>query len=770
MLGRWIAITPFMMIFLLVGAGSASAATNIDNCSVLSTAGETYVLTQDIINSPNTTCISFTADNATLDCAGRRVDGVYSSSSYGIRSDNRNNVTIKNCNASDWWFGVYIYNTGNSLVYNTTSVSNNRGVYIMMGSGNNVSNCTLKNNHRNGVEIVSSSYSNVVELSDISYNDYNGIYVDLGAYNNFTQLNMYYNNVTGINFSSTNNNTIFNCTVYSNVKYGMSFYSSNENIIQNTTFRLNNLSGVYLYQSSARNRFYGVNSSLNDYHGFYVYSSSSNSFYDTSANKNDRNGMYLESSSNNSVYNCNLNGNLIYGAIFQLSDNNNFTGCKAVENDQGIRVYDANNNYFTDFNATNSTTNDVYATSTSQTNNYLSNVSFADASVYVGSSAIIWIRWHLDVGVLNETGGTAIENANVTILNSFGSILFNGLTNSSGQLARRTLTEYNQTSSGKNYYSNYTINTTRPGFVSNSTSVNLTVNVYLALYLEEIGAPRVEMKTYDLGLSEKESFKPGRIVRIRAFVNTSLGRSYLSNATVIITNNLGSTMVDNALMINVSEIENGYVYEYNYTIPSNADGLWPINITAADAYDIKGYAWKKIAIYALTIQVKLVLNSTSDAIYVPYPALGEITFSQLTTGKYYTPEHYYIASYSGDALKAVVSSSSNPLSIITEKGSNIFSIGTEQRFANSMVFVVFSKGSWTTVNNRLGLIEKGEFLTYPEPSFGFGLGTKSRLKTVLQYQNINLNRTLGVGRGYNTLSIENLGRSGGTSNIRVQRV
>ena len=677
MLGRWIAIMPLMMIFLLVGAGSASAATNINNCSVLNTAGETYVLTQDIINSPNTTCITAQANNLILDCGGHRIDGTDSAGSRGIYSNSYNNLTIRNCNITDW---------GN-------------GIYLTFSSYNTIYNDSIDSDQTNGI-YTSSSNSNLIDRVNVSSSQNHGLYITGSSNNNITDSEFNYDVSYGIFMDS----------------------SSNNNIVNNSVFRGNEL-----------------------------------------------NGMGVQYSSGNMIINTRILSNSINGILIHYSSNNNVTNCSLYSNgNQGVRVTYSSDNWIKDSVIESSGNEEIYTNHDSASANYFVNCTFNKSDVSVNGQATIWVKWYLSL-VVSDLDSQPVASASLNVTDANGALRFSNTTNSSGYIPMQTLDEYNQTASGKTYFTPYAVNAKKSGYLPNSTNLNLTASINFIVYLEEIKPPTVQLKTYDIGLSEKETFKPGRVVRIRAFVNTSLGRDYLSNATVLMIDNLGSTMVNNALMTNVSAIDNGYVYEYNYTTPSSADGLWQINVTAANIYDMKGYDWKKIAITTLTIQVKLVLNSTSDVVYIPSSGLGERAFSELSTNKYYTPEHYYIASYSGDALKAVVSSSLNPLSLITEKGSSIFSIGTEQRFANSMVFIVFSRGSWITVNNRLDPIERGEFLTYSEPSFGFGLGTTAKLKILLQYQNIDLNKTGKIGKGYNMLVIENTGKLGGKSSLEIGR-
>ena len=77
--------------------------TCVSDCTVLDIAGTTYYLAANIINSTNTTCFNILANNIVLDCQNYLVDGVYDD---GVEANpitiNGNNVTIRNCNMSDW--------------------------------------------------------------------------------------------------------------------------------------------------------------------------------------------------------------------------------------------------------------------------------------------------------------------------------------------------------------------------------------------------------------------------------------------------------------------------------------------------------------------------------------------------------------------------------------------------------------------------------------------------------------------------------------------
>ncbi len=596
----------------------------ITACRLLNETGWTYNLTQDITDSASTACMNVTADNVTLDCGGRRIDGTYTLNTYGVYMKDRKNVTVRNCTITDWWFGVFMNTSLRSNISASNLTGDNTGLRIL-NSWNNTLNDNFVNSIGTGVYLSNSS------------------------------------------FNSISRNTIKNSDA------GISFYLSSMN--------------------------------------------------------NTLSGNNLESFANYALY-----------------------------------IYQSPDNFFRDSNITSTSTNIYHFASG---NTVFLNVSLDRTKITVDAGAV-YINWYLDVRVVGESG-PALDQANVTVKNSGNTTLFSGTTNASGYIIRQNVTEFHQNFTGQFYYNNHTINASKFAYVSGQASVNVTSNRLVTITLIE-SVPYVQVKTYTLGLTETDTIKPGRIVRIRAIVNYIMGRDYLANATILIRDNQGSTVVDGALMPNVSVITNGYTYEYNYTIANGSAGVWSINVTAADTLGKKGYGSKKIAILPITLRIRLVLNSTSDSIYVP----GEVEtpFSGLTTSDYASPDHQYIASYSGGpsgSLEALVFSQLNPISVFTEKNADTYAIGTRQRFSGSMVLLVFSKGDWKAVNNRIGSVESGEFFASSEPSFGFGLGKAYPLKVVLSYSNLNITRDLALWKGYNRLAVENEGAQGGKVSISVTR-
>jgi hypothetical protein len=120
---------------------NAKAVTYISGCSDLDIEGETYYLTQDIINSSSSMCITI-GNNITLDCQGHIIDGVNATNSYGIIINTQYGYDIiKNCILTDWTYGIFISSHSDyNILTNITSTSNTYGLYIYYGGVNTIVN------------------------------------------------------------------------------------------------------------------------------------------------------------------------------------------------------------------------------------------------------------------------------------------------------------------------------------------------------------------------------------------------------------------------------------------------------------------------------------------------------------------------------------------------------------------------------------------------------------------------------------------------------
>ena len=177
---------------------SSFALTSLSNCAVLSTPGETYVLTQDIVNSTNTTCFNITANNIVLDCQGHLVDGDGTNGVDGIRilraMPENVNITIKNCSFQDWF---------------------NAGIYTLRADNVTIENCTFMRNQDEGIEIEDSWYYLIKDVEFRNGGD-DGIFVygknfaRIAAYITIENVRSYNNSGEAIQIWDTYNSTIKN--------------------------------------------------------------------------------------------------------------------------------------------------------------------------------------------------------------------------------------------------------------------------------------------------------------------------------------------------------------------------------------------------------------------------------------------------------------------------------------------------------------------------------------------------------------------------------
>jgi len=118
-------------------------------CRTLSSSGS-----YKVINALSTTgtCITITSSDVTLDCQGFNIDGDDSGTDYGINVSGTSgseftNITINNCNITDFERGIYFTYVDNSSIDNSSSNSNlNYGIFLDSADSNNLTNVTTNLN------------------------------------------------------------------------------------------------------------------------------------------------------------------------------------------------------------------------------------------------------------------------------------------------------------------------------------------------------------------------------------------------------------------------------------------------------------------------------------------------------------------------------------------------------------------------------------------------------------------------------------------------
>ncbi|MEM4216082.1 MAG: right-handed parallel beta-helix repeat-containing protein, partial [Candidatus Anstonellales archaeon] len=118
-------------------------------CGTISDSNAVYYLARNITN--DSTCLTITGSNVTVDCQGNWIHGDGGAGDFGILINNGQNVTIRNCNISGFQVGIYpffsTYSTANSpKIYNNILWNNSFGIYSVNGLGGIFENNTIYNN------------------------------------------------------------------------------------------------------------------------------------------------------------------------------------------------------------------------------------------------------------------------------------------------------------------------------------------------------------------------------------------------------------------------------------------------------------------------------------------------------------------------------------------------------------------------------------------------------------------------------------------------
>ncbi|MCX6767206.1 MAG: right-handed parallel beta-helix repeat-containing protein, partial [Candidatus Micrarchaeota archaeon] len=282
---RWSAL----FAFALVLAVSAQAVTTVSDCGqAIDAAGETYELNQSI-SSAGATCLTAAADNVTIDCKGFSITGDdVTSSTYGVSFPDRYNVTVKNCNISDYYTGIYLWSATSSTITNnsiSSCFSTNGDGINAAGSYHTAYNITITYNNitsNAGMGIrITSTYANV-SYNNISFNGGRAIDADNAPNSTFSYNTLDFNSHFGIRLSgdafwSVISNNVVNNTAGSGLEAAISvidYTTVENNIVVNTSVFFGISIGAYnctLTNNTVNNGMYGIAFS----HGFNTFRNNS---------------------------------------------------------------------------------------------------------------------------------------------------------------------------------------------------------------------------------------------------------------------------------------------------------------------------------------------------------------------------------------------------------------------------------------------------------------------------------------------------------------
>jgi parallel beta-helix repeat protein len=292
------------------------------------------VLTQDmnldynLLNCP-ANGLNIGASNIMIDCHGHSING--SGSGYGINVA-YNNITIKNCNISNFNMGIYLSSSNNKII-NSNASGNQIGISLMGGANNNqIINSSAKGAGTYHGIYISSSDNNTI-INSVAQGGDNGILIGSstgnhiintsanGAVCGISLVSVLNSQIIDSNASGSTNGIVLttssdnNQIINSNVNgtggtgWALNIHSSLNNTISNSRIKGTDI-GVHIRASSNNNKI--ISSSLQgNWEGIMIEESSSNNQISRSNLSSIRYGVYLVSSSTNTtLINNNLSGGI----------------------------------------------------------------------------------------------------------------------------------------------------------------------------------------------------------------------------------------------------------------------------------------------------------------------------------------------------------------------------------------------------------------------------------------------------------------------------
>ena len=496
----------------IVGIKSYSSS----NSSFINNTGRFDWEVIDIYSSENNTVSNNTASNSTYGIYLEKVlysivanNTLYNDSSAGIYVYGSSGNNMTNNTASLNNIGIIVVSEGatnaeNNTVANNTANNNSVGISVQAGFYNTVANNTANNNSNTGIMVDTGGSRNYVINNIANNNSVAGIYVSSGTENNTILNNTLINNYYGIDVDSVaNNNNFTDNTVNSSTSYGVYVYvSMNNAFVRNTIAK--GATGVRLTTSANNNTFTSNNISLNTATGIQLYQNANNTF---TSNEVDSNAYALEIESDsggnnltgNSIWNCTntgpgcfmftsaVNDFISYGSIsqlaggaffFQAGSNNTFI--QDVYLNGGLATIGKNLTTLVGNSINNTVLLSYLQGYDPPTQNY----------EYVEAGSRLIRQRELSVRVYNSApGNDYIQNANITVYSTSGSVVWSYLASSATFVP--TIAYINNGTS--TVYYNYTANATKTGFLPASGSGNLTSSIFIQMFLTDIQAPAINM-------------------------------------------------------------------------------------------------------------------------------------------------------------------------------------------------------------------------------------------------------------------------------------
>lgn len=336
--------------------------TNVTKCMELNESGE-YRLNNSILDSGISKCINVTANDIILDCQGYTIDGD-DAADYGIyiyRDDsNSTNITIKNCNISNWdTAGIYMVNSHNNTISNTTLFSNlDNGIFISSSNYNTIANVSAVSSGASGVSMILSKWNKILD-SNLKNNSLYDLAMLPSSSITSENCNHLIKNINGTDNKPILffNNTPINIKGYNNNVSEIILCNCDGSALEGITISHTDVENNALIVSITDNSTFSNLSLSNLRYGLYVGYSNNNNFSNLTISSNHLASFYLVNSENNTITSSNFaedskcfaadgfGNNTIYNNLFNCTTRLSWTASIESFNNwnttqqEGTRIY-----------------------------------------------------------------------------------------------------------------------------------------------------------------------------------------------------------------------------------------------------------------------------------------------------------------------------------------------------------------------------------------------------------------------------------------------
>ncbi len=128
--------------------------------------------------------ITVGANDVTLDCGTAVLRGVVGESEIGIKAENVDHITIKNCNILTFTQGIYLKNVTNSLIENNAILKNRIGIRMLDSYEN-----TIRDNNDKSFQFAVSAINSKYNVVIIGNKEIERAFCEVNACNEFRDMN-----------------------------------------------------------------------------------------------------------------------------------------------------------------------------------------------------------------------------------------------------------------------------------------------------------------------------------------------------------------------------------------------------------------------------------------------------------------------------------------------------------------------------------------------------------------------------------------------------